>query len=33
MKILSYVTDVAGNIASFDGRKSLEEWNAMITPF
>ena len=32
-KILSYVTEVGGNIASFDGRKSYQEWAAMIAPF
>jgi hypothetical protein len=32
-KILSYVTDVGGNVASFDGRKSYKEWAAMLAPF
>jgi hypothetical protein len=32
-QILSYVTDVGGNIASFDGRKSYKEWAAMLAPF
>ncbi len=32
-KILSYVSDVGGNIVSFDGRKSSNEWAAMINPF
>lgn len=32
-KILSYVSDVGGNIATFDGRKSYQEWADMIAPF
>ena len=32
-KILSYVTEVGGGVSSFDGRKSNNEWNAMLTPY
>jgi hypothetical protein len=32
-KLLSYISDVGGQVASFDGRKYMFEWEAMLAPF
>ena len=32
-KLLSYISDVGGQVVSFDGRKYLFEWDAMLAPF
>jgi carboxypeptidase C (cathepsin A) len=32
-KLLAYITDVSGQVASFDGRKYSFEWDAMMAPF
>jgi len=32
-KLLNYITDVSGEVSSFDGRKQQFEWDAMLAPY